>query len=377
MMWLFIGAAWALTPEEAVKAALSHAPDVAAAEGRVEAARGALAANRGLRANPTLSGRVGQERVELELTQSLSLTGAGSSVVGAARSELTAAEAALTRTRLEAAAQTRRAYVRASAAEARLIIAERERETARRLRETAEARVKAGAAPELEAQLARLEDARATGAWITAVDAAAVARADLAALVAAPVDTLAVDPMAAAPQEVGAKPGVRSDVLAAQATTDAARRTLAGQRAGALQPLQLGAFYERDGEDVVAGAAFGVTVPVWHRNEAGIGAAKGELRAAEASETALLARASEEQRGAARRLSALDGALGGDVSADADAALEALERAVTAGQLSPLEATSLRARVYEGQAGWVAARAAAAEARIDAALAVESEGLLP
>jgi hypothetical protein len=90
-----------------------------------------------------------------------------------------------------------------------------------------------------------------------------------------------------------------------------------------------------------------------------------------------LQHAREEQRGADRRLSALDGALGGDVSTDADAALAALERAVTAGQLSPLEATTLRARVYEGQTGWVAARAAVAEARIEAALAMESDGLLP
>ena len=73
----------------------------------------------------------------------------------------------------------------------------------------------------------------------------------------------------------------------------------------------------------------------------------------------------------------LDGALGNDLSADADAALAALEGAVTAGQLSPLEAANLRARVYEGQAGWIAARAAAAESRIDAALAVDSDGLLP
>jgi hypothetical protein len=119
-----------------------------------------------------------------------------------------------------------------------------------------------------------------------------------------------------------------------------------------------------------------VTVPVWKRNEAGVGAASGELRAAEASAAALRARAGEEQRGAARRLAAVDTGLGGDVAADADAALAALERAVTAGQLGPLEAASLRARVFEGQAGWVAARAAVAEARIDAALAVESEELL-
>jgi outer membrane protein TolC len=377
MMWLLIGAAWALTPEEAVRSALSHAPDVAAAEGRVDAARGALAASRGLSANPTLNGRVGPERLELELTQAVSLTGAGRTAAGAARAEVEAAEAALTRARLVAAAETRRAYVRASAAETRSTLADRERETARRLREASEARVKAGAAAELEAQVARLGEARAMGAWIGAVDAAATARAALAALVAAPVDTLATDPMAAAPREVSAKPGARSDVLAAQATTEAARKALASQRAGALPPVLLGAFYERDGQDVVAGAAFSVAVPVWHRNEAGIGAARGELRAAESAETSLLARANEEQRGAARRLSVLDGALGNDLSADADAALAALEGAVTAGQLSPLEAANLRARVYEGQTGWIAARAAAAEARIDAALAVDSDGLLP
>ena len=65
------------------------------------------------------------------------------------------------------------------------------------------------------------------------------------------------------------------------------------------------------------------------------------------------------------------------MDASAESAARAIEAGVASGQIDPIEAALLRARVFEGQRGWYAARLAEAEGRIDAALAVEDTGLLP
>ncbi|MFZ5481325.1 MAG: TolC family protein, partial [Myxococcota bacterium] len=326
-MWLIVGAALALTPDEAVAAALANDPTLAEAEARLAAAKGERAASTWLRHNPSVEARVGDGRVEVEAMQPISITGEGLAAGRSARAEVEAAEAGLARARLVAAAEARRAYVRAAAAEADLAVSASEREAAAKVRAAAEARLRAGEAPELEARLARLEEARATGAWLRAQDTAVEARAALAARVGGPVGELADDPLAAAPREGSG--GERSDVRAAEARVEAARAALARERAAMLPAVEVGAFYEEDAGRTVAGPALGVEVPLWHRNEAGVGAAKGELRAAEAAEASARARA-EEERAVVARLAIPDLP---DVAGDAEAALAAIERAVSAGEL--------------------------------------------
>ncbi|MFZ5480828.1 MAG: TolC family protein [Myxococcota bacterium] len=373
VLHLLVPGALALTPVEAVAAALANDPALAEAEARVDAARGARAASLWLRDNPEVYARVGDERIEVEASQAISLTGEGLAAGRVARAEVEAAEAALSRARLIAAAEARRTYVHAVVAEADLAVSADERDTAKKVRAAAEARLAAGDAPELEARLARLEEARATAAWLRALDAAAEARAELAARVGGPVEDLAGDPLAAAPREGEA--GERGDVRAAEARAEAAQAALARERAAILPAVEVGVFYEGFGGLGAAGPTLGLEVPLWHRNEAGVGAAKGEVRAADAAVASTRARAEEEARAAAERLEAVRAGLP-DISGDAEAALAAIDRAVAAGELGALDAATLRARVYEGQRGWFEARAAEAEARIAAALALGSEGLL-
>ncbi|MFZ5479469.1 MAG: hypothetical protein ACOZNI_22075, partial [Myxococcota bacterium] len=163
---------------------------------------------------------------------------------------------------------------------------------------------------------------------------------------------------------------------AAEARAEAARAALARERAAMLPAVEVGVFYEDFGGLAAAGPTVAVEVPLWHRNEAGVGAALGEVRAAEAAAVSVWARAEEEIRAAAERAKAVTG-LASDLSQDAAAALEAIDRAVSAGELGALDAATLRARVFAGQRGWVEARAAEAEARITVALAMGSAGLLP
>lgn len=377
MILLLATMAAAMTPGEAVTAALAHDPALAAAEARVEAGNGALTEASWLRHNPRVSGRLGDERLELEASQAVSVSGEGLAAARSARASLDAAEAARDRARLVTAAEARLAWLRAAVAEADVEIASDELAGATRLREAAVKRVAAGESADFEVRLARLEEARAVGLVLHARASLAEARATLAAITGDAAATAQGDPLAAAPMPGTA--GVRDDVRAAAAAVDAARAALARERAATVPTVEIGVFYEQDAGRTVVGPTLGVEVPLWQRNPAGRGSARGDLARAESEAVSLSARATAEQGASSeqmRDLEPLAALLGDDPAADATAVLAGVEVAWRAGELDIAEATLLRARALEGRRAWVEARAAVAEARIAAALALGSETLL-
>ncbi len=376
---LFLGgAAEAMTPAEAVMAALAHDPALAAAEARVEAGKGALTGASWLRHNPRVSGRVGDRRLELEASQAVSLSGEGLAAARSARASLGAAEAARDRARLVTAADARRAWLRDAVAEADVEIADEELAGATRLREAAEKRVATGEFADFELRLARLEEVRAVGLVLHARSSLAEARATLAAITGDPAAAAHGDPLAAAPMPGTA--GVRDDVRAAGAAVDAARAAWARERAGTVPAVEIGVFYEHHAGRTVVGPTFGIEVPLWQRNSAGRGNARGDLARAESEAASLTARATAEQRASSeqmRDLEPLAALLGDDPAGDARAVLAGVEVAWSAGELDIAEATLLRARALEGRRAWVEARSAVAEARIAAALAEGTDTLIP
>lgn len=377
MILLLASMASAMTPAEAVTAALAHDPALAAAEARVEAGEGTLAGASWLRHNPRVTGRVGDERLELEASQAVSLSGEGLAAARSARASLDAAEAARDRARLVTAAEGRRAWLRAAVAEADVAIATDELAGATRLREAAVKRVAAGESADFEVRLARLEEARAVGLVLNARASLAEARAALAAITGDPTATAEGDPLAAAPTP--GSPGVRDDVRAAEAVVDAARAALARERAATVPAVEIGVFYENDAGRTVVGPTLGVEVPLWQRNPAGRGSARGDLARVESEAASLSARATAEQGASSERMRDLEplaALLGDDPAGDATTVLAGVEIAWRAGELDIAEATLLRARALEGRRAWVEARAAVAEARITAALALGSETLL-
>lgn len=370
MILLLTTMALAMTPDEAVTAALAHAPALAAAEARVEAAEGALAGASWLRNNPRVSGRAGDQRLELEASQALSLSGEGLAAARSARASLDSAEAARDRARLLTAADARRAWMRAAVADADVAIATHELSGATRLREAAEKRLAAGEGADFEVRLARLEEARAVGLVLRARAVLAEARASLAALTGDATASPEGDPLAAAPPPGPA--GVRDDVRAAEAATEAARAALARERAAVVPAVEIGAFYENDAGRTVVGPTLGVEVPLWHRNPAGRASARGDLARAEAEAASTTARATVEQAASSARMRDLEqlaALLGDDPAAHATVVLAGIEVAWLAGELDIAEATLLRARALEGRRAWFEARAEVAEARIAAALA--------
>ncbi|MDP2316277.1 MAG: TolC family protein [Pseudomonadota bacterium] len=380
MIVLLCGLALAMTPDEAVRAATANDPTLAGAEADLVTAQGARRSASWLRSNPEveLGADVGGQRFEASVTQDVSLSGAGFADARSGRYGVEAAEAGLVRARLVAAAEARRAWARLAAADGALRAAEREKASAKTVRSSTEARRGAGEASDLELELARLEEARGVAAWLHAVDERADAQAELAAITGDATATAEGDPLEAVPP--AGSGGARSDVAAAEARVEAARAVLARERAQGVPSVGLGAFVEREGDRTLAGPAVRVELPIWQQNAGGRGAAKGDLAVAEAQATATRARAEAEQASASRRLTELGEAgssLAPGVDASADAAARAIEAGVTSGQIDPVEAALLRARVFEGQRGWYAARLAEAEGRLDAALAVEDTGLLP
>lgn len=120
MLLLLFGVAHAapLSPDDAVVAALASNPGVARAGAEFAAAKGAARQSAFLRENPEIQGGYGlaDGRVDLAVSQPLSLTGEGLADHDSQRARLAAAEAAAERTRLVVAAETRNAYVDATIA---------------------------------------------------------------------------------------------------------------------------------------------------------------------------------------------------------------------------------------------------------------------
>ena len=250
-----------LLPDEAVRAALARDPALVSRLADVEAATGRLRDESAfLRRNPTADIAVSTDgdRLTGSLVQPFSLTGEGRHAARSARAGLEAANASAERARFETAAATRRAYAQAVLAREFLRFAQNDRTLLARLRKVAEARVAAGEGVDLDLRLARLEEARAMGAWLDAQAEASESDIDVAALIGATPGELLHDPLMAGPLDPGvASP--RSDLIATRAATEAARAAIARERAAVFPAIGLGAFYEKDAGDEIFGPAVTVT----------------------------------------------------------------------------------------------------------------------
>jgi len=377
----FAAAPAVLTPDQAVRAALANDPALAARAADVAAADGLRREAAFLSRNPEVevSSSTDGTRQTGSLVQPFSLTGEGLHRARSARAGLEAAEAAAERGRFETAATTRRVYARAVVSRELLRLAEEDRALLARLRDVAEARLAAGEGIDLDLRLARLEEARAMAAWLEAQAAAAAADADLATLIGMTPGELVHDPLAAGPTRMqdGAP---RSDVLAARKVTEAARAALARERAAVFPAIGVGVFYETDEGRTIVGPAVTITVPLWNRNQSGIGAARGDLKLAEVTAASIAARAATEEARAAERLRVAEDSLttlAPDIGAEAAPALQAIEVLFKSGEINLPDTLLLRSRVVEGERAWMEAREAVAVARIDIALARQSASLLP
>lgn len=380
LSWLVSAALAApVLPDEVVAKALAHDPALAAAEAAVGTAEGERRAATGLRYDPTLELRLGfgLPQHEVSLAQPVSLSGEGLAAARAAEAGLRAAEGERDRRRLEVAANARLLLILAIAAGAEVERADEVLRLASGLRDAADRRLASGDAPELQAHLARLEEAAAAADVVQAHREALAAREALVATTGLAMDVeLPDDPMAAVPG--GSASGSRSDRDAAAARVEAADSALQRERAAALPPVDLGAWAQVQGGAWTVGPAIGVTLPVWNGNRAGIAGAEGRRALARSEQAGLESRIGAEQAGSVDRRAVLDTvAATVDPTPEARAALAGVEAAATVGELGAADAALLRAHILDAWGRGARARAEAAAMAVDLALAESWPTLLP
>jgi outer membrane protein TolC len=371
-----------LAPDQAVAAALASNPTVARADAELTASKGAARQSAFLRENPHIDAdyAVVGDKVEVSAGQPLSLTGEGLADHRSQRARVAAAEASASRARLEVAAATRSAYVEAVVAHQVAVLARQGFDLATRQLAATEARVSAGEAADLDLRLARLDQAKAARELLAARAREGDALAALSTLVERPVagDDLTADPLAAAPEPHAAQGDDRSDVRTARLALDAAEAAVARERAAVLPPITVGGFYENDGGNVVAGPSLGMTLPLWHQNQAGVSEARGAAGVARAELDATTARAAAEQRTAADAHADAVATMA-SVPATADdavVALASIDTGVRSGELNLATTILLRNEVLSGQQALTDARADLALSRIHLLLATEDIALL-
>ena len=296
---LTLDRAWRLA-EEANPALKAAQANLAAAEGALTDARGLLwnnpqlAAERARRMAPQPGlGNETQREWRAEISQTLEIAGQHGHRRSAAEQELSALREAVEETRRQVRAEVEQKFVRVQGLQMR---AAAEAELAALIRDAAGAarkRFEAGEDTKLDANLAEVELGRAESQLAAVREQLIQARAELAAVLQLPAETLpeaqgTLSAEAATPytlHELLAAAAVRPRLRALAHQEEAARSRLSLERAAAFPDVTVGLFVGRDGpndaRERIAGVSVSLPLPLFRRNAAGIGRASSELSQAQ------------------------------------------------------------------------------------------------
>lgn len=407
MILALLGAAISLLPQDTISISLDAATARAVAVSpTVAAATGARAAPAGLRietrwpfpTNPTLAlGRVRRLTAsattydrDLAVTQEVEIAGQSFWRSAAAAALVRAAEAGLADARRTVALDARVAYVALAMAERRSALTDSAATFAERLAGFARKQFDAGEANRLELNAAVLEAARARSTATRAAAAATAAAADLARLLGMPTDSTprtTILPTIPAlrwrtdSQLVQIARSRRPDLTARNALTRKAQLNVTAARLAMVPNLTAALFQGREaGTDRLLGVSVGLTMPLFHRQQASSGAAHAELSAARAEALALdrAIQASALSAGARfQRARDAERRFATEVLRAADDNVVLTERALAEGEVSLTDVIVLRAAVLNAQLEYldVLRDAATSWFELAAALAVEPADL--
>ncbi len=355
-----LAAASPLTLDEALARAATRHPRLLAQDART-AASAALVEQAGYRPNPTLGVTLenfagtgtarGIDALEgtLELSQALERGGKRAKRTAAATQDQAIAEAEAAVMRANILGATARAYVAAVAAARQAALAEEFVALARSMLADAEARRAAGDASAVEPARARAALAAAQADATRQAAALRTARTALAAqwagemADAAPGDGSFLLPAASpAPAAWLARLETHPRFLLEQARVAGRRAALDLEQANASQDISVaaGLRYFREGSDAALVAGLSLPLPVRHRNQASIRAARQTLAGAEFEAAALTRELQAELTTLAQEIAAAHDAalrLRRDALPAADEAAALLQRAYAAGQASQFE----------------------------------------
>ena len=374
----------------------------------VAASRGAVHAPRGLRAeawwwpfpdNPTLEyGGVRRTTPAgnfndraWTLTQEIEIAGQWAWRRSAASAQVLSAEARVDDVRRLVALEARRAYVALAIAERRASLTDSAAAFAERLAEFARQQFDAGEVNRLEWNAALLEAARARSAAERARAGESAAAADLARLLALPADSIprtsAVPPI---PDLRWVSDSVllilararRPDLRASAALRRSADQNVTAARLSIVPNLTISGFQAREATDQLSGVSFGIRVPLFHRRQATVGAARAD-QAAALADLAATERAIQADVLAAGarflRARSAERRFATDVLRAATENVTLTERALTEGEVSLTDVLVLRSTAVSAQLEYLDVLRDASEAwfELAAALAAEPADLAP
>ena len=291
-----------LTLDEAWRIAEERNPALRGAQAGVHAAQGQMAESRApLWNNPSVSLEQARTRIPraeeryrgwtFGLSQTFELGGQQARRRDAAAAELESVETNIAEVRRELRAVVEQRFVQVLALQLRAAV---ERETVA-LVERADAamrkRFEAGEVSKLDGNLARVEAERARNQLSQLDEQTTQARAELAALLQLPPAELpevggSLRREAGYTREQLLSAAARRKKLASlERREEAARNRLALERGARTPDVSVGITAGRDGppelRERIAGLAISVPIPVFRRNEAGVGRALGELTQAQ------------------------------------------------------------------------------------------------
>ena len=375
-----------LTLEQALIAAESRSPDLAAARADVVAAQGRVR-QAGFRTNPEFSVELenfagsgmlsGFQRTEItaSINQRLDLAGHRRARVSASEARLFAAELQLAIARADLRQQVRTRFAEGAAARDLLAVARGNLERSTELARIAKELVDAGREPPLRGLRAQAALARTTAALRSAEADERNARNTLAALLGSetPPERLVGEAVVSAPAQVDATSTL--DVALAKAQAAIARAELGQARAeGRLDPsIGIGIRNIRGTGDVGLVAGVSMPLPIFDRNQGNIAAARSGIDAAEQRVSAAQNQAAAKIANARASLAAAEarlGALEQSGLAESREALRLAELSYRAGKASLLELLDAQQAYSLTQSDFIAAR----QARAEAAAALAREG---
>ena len=272
----------AITLEQAINRARAQAPQILAAQDRIEEARGRLTgASILLQENPTLEGSVGPRYsrngdttdYDLSISQSFELGGRRGSRISGARAEVERETATSRDVARRLLRDVSIAFSRGLAAKERLSLAEGTKKIADELFQSMSRRYQAGDVPILDVNLARNSSARAR-AEVKATQAVyAAAIGDLRVLVGMTAD----EPLEITGDlhdrkrfdlaELAAKSSNRPDLVALAAEKSSAQADIRLGK-GFRWPTIVPTFsYKRDQGDRILQGGLGVTLPIFNRGQ--------------------------------------------------------------------------------------------------------------
>lgn len=324
----------------------------------------------------------------VSLVQELELAGQRAKRRAVAGAELEISRTRLQRHRAELAAAVETAFAHAVAAREQARIAALDAQLAGQMVDTEVRRLEAGAGTQIDLNLARAAAGRAKSVLAGAEAESWTARAHLAELVGLdateppPVEgdllpevfpgrmsAAAIRPLEEMVQQALAQ---RPDLQALRRQVTAEERRLELARAEGRPNLRLQAFAAREEGDDLTGAAVGISLPLFDRNQGGVAEAtverdraRAQVAAAEASVRREVATALVRYRAGLEAVAAFDDL----VVSRIDESLDLLDRAFRSGKVGIPEVLLQRRELIEARRHHVEAAESAWRARIELELA--------